>query len=97
TPDHLSLHDALPISVAVVPARALGGLPVTRVLDALAATRGLPQMLRTDNGLEFCGRAMLTWAHTRGVQLRLIEPGKPTQNAYIRSEEHTSELQSRSD
>src|SRR3954447_22460462 len=25
------------------------------------------------------------WAHTRGVTLRLIEPGKPTQNAYIES------------
>jgi putative transposase len=58
---------------------------VTRVLDALAVTRGLPQVLRTDNGSEFCGRAMLTWAHTRGVTLRLIEPGKPTQNAYIES------------
>ena len=51
----------------------------------LAITRGLPQVLRTDNGLEFCGRAMLTWAHARGVTLRLIEPGKPTQNAYIES------------
>jgi putative transposase len=79
------VDDATTEAVAVVPARALGGLPVTRVLDALAVTRGLPQTLRTDNGLEFCGRAMLTWAHTRGVQLRLIEPGKPTQNAYIES------------
>ena len=25
------------------------------------------------------------WAHERGVQLRLIEPGKPNQNAYIES------------
>jgi len=79
------VDDATTEAVAVVPARALGGLPVTRVLEALASTRGLPQVLRTDNGLEFCGRAMLTWAHTRGVTLRLIEPGKPTQNAYIES------------
>jgi transposase InsO family protein len=79
------IDDATTEAVAVVPARALGGLPVTRVLDALAITRGLPQVLRTDNGLEFCGRAMLTWAHDRGVTLRLIEPGKPTQNAYIES------------
>jgi putative transposase len=64
---------------------ALGGLPVTRVLDGLAATRGLPQILRTDDGAEFCGRAMLTWAHTHGKTLRLIEPGKPNQNAYIES------------
>lgn len=26
---------------------------------------------------------MVTWAHQRGVDLRLIEPGKPNQNAYI--------------
>src|SRR5687767_5047209 len=63
----------------------LGGLPVTRVLEQLAISRGLPQVLRTDNGPEFCGRAMLTWAHERGLTLRLIEPGKPTQNAYIES------------
>ncbi len=28
---------------------------------------------------------MLTWAHRRGIALRLIEPGKPSQNAYIES------------
>lgn len=79
------VDDATTEAVAVVPARALGGLPVTRILDRLAIERGLPKVLRTDNGLEFCGRAMLTWAHDRGVTLRLIEPGKPNQNAYIES------------
>ena len=72
-------------AVAIVPARALGGLPVTRILDRLALERGLPRVLRTDNGPEFCGRAMLAWAHHRGVTLRLIEPGKPNQNAYVES------------
>jgi transposase InsO family protein len=72
-------------AVAIVPARALDGLPVTRVLDRLALARGLPRILRTNNGPEFCGRAMLTWASNRGVTLRLIEPGKPTQNADIES------------
>ena len=28
---------------------------------------------------------MLTWAHTQGLTLRLIEPGKPNQDAYIES------------
>ena len=79
------VDDATTEAVAIVPARALGGLPVTRVFDQLAASRGLPQVLRTDNGPEFCGRAMLTWAHERGLTLRLIEPGKPNQNAYIES------------
>jgi transposase InsO family protein len=79
------VDDATHEAVAVVPGRAFGGLPVTRVLDQLALTRGLPQVLRTDNGPEFCGRTLLTWAHARGLTLRLIEPGKPNQNAYVES------------
>ena len=79
------VDDATKEAVAIIPARALGGVAVTRVLDRLAATRGLPRVLRTDNGVEFCGKAMLTWAHERRVTLRLIEPGKPTKNAYIES------------
>ena len=47
--------------------------------------RGLPKTICTDNGMEFCGKAMVAWAHERGAQLRLIEPGKPNQNAYIES------------
>ena len=42
-------------------------------------------MIQTYNGKEFCGRAMLTWAQAHTVALRLIEPGKPNQNAYIES------------
>jgi integrase-like protein len=45
------VDDATTEAVAIVPARALGGLAVTRVLDRLALTRGLPRVLRTDNGL----------------------------------------------
>jgi putative transposase len=79
------VDDATTEAVATVPGRSLGGPAVTRVLDRLALERGLPAVLRTDNALEFCGRVMLTWAHDRGVTLRLIEPGKPNQNAYIES------------
>jgi putative transposase len=79
------VDDATHESVAIVPERAIGGNPLTRILDQLRVTRGLSQVIRTDNGKEFCGRAMLTWAHERGVTLRLIEPGKPNQNAYIES------------
>jgi transposase InsO family protein len=74
-------HEAVTIEVE----RAIGGQRLTRVLDRLAQTRGLPRAIRTDNGKEFCGKAMLEWAHARGVDLRLIEPGKPNQNAYVES------------
>ncbi|MBB6188011.1 transposase InsO family protein [Rhodanobacter sp. MP7CTX1] len=79
------VDDATHESVAIVPERAIGGRPLTRILDQLRAIRGLPKVIRPDNGKEFCGRAVLTWAHGRGVTLRLIEPGKPNQNAYIES------------
>jgi transposase InsO family protein len=79
------VDDATHESVAIVPERAIGGWQLTRILDRLQAERGLPRVIRTDNGKEFCGRAMLTWAHANNVTLRLIEPGKPNQNAYIES------------
>lgn len=79
------VDDATHEAVAIVPERALGGHQLVRILEQLASTRGLPKAIRTDNGKEFCSRAMLTWAHARGVQLFLIEPGKPNQNAYIES------------
>ena len=79
------VDDATHEAVTIVPERALGGNQLVRILEQLAGTRGLPKAIRTDNGKEFCSRAMLTWAHTRGVQLFLIEPGKPNQNAYIES------------
>lgn len=79
------VDDATHEAVAIVPEHAIGGRLVTRILDRLAATRGLPRVIRTDNGKEFCGRAMLRWAHDHHVTLRLIEPGKPNQNAYIES------------
>ena len=74
-------HEAVWIEVE----RAISGHGVARVLDRLALSRGLPEVIRTDNGKEFCGKAMIAWAHARGVQLRLIEPGKPNQNAYVES------------
>lgn len=79
------VDDATHEAVAIVPERAISGMVLTRILDRLAVTRGLPQAIRTDNGKEFCGRAMLSWAHQCGVRLYLIQPGKPNQNAYIES------------
>lgn len=79
------VDDATHEAVAIEVERAISGLGVTRVLDRLALSRGLPQVIRTDNGKEFCGKTMVTWAHERGVQLRLIQPGKPNQNAYVES------------
>jgi len=74
-------HEALAVDVE----RAISGHGVARILDRLALSRGLPRIIRTDNGKELCGWAMIQWAHEKGVTLRLIEPGKPNQNATVES------------
>lgn len=43
------VDDATHESVAIMPERAIGGNPLTRILDQLRMTRGLPQVIRTDN------------------------------------------------
>jgi len=79
------VDDATHESVAIVADHAIGGDHLTRILDGICAQRGTPAIIRTDNGPEFTGKAMLNWAHRRGIALRLIEPGKPNQNAYVES------------
>ena len=79
------VDDATHEAIAVVPEHNISGRQVACILDQICARRGYPKVVRTDNGKEFCGRAMLTWAHEKQVLLRLIEPGKPNQNAYVES------------
>ena len=64
---------------------SLPGARVVPVLDERAFTRGLPEVITVDNGPDFTGRALDTWAYTHHVQLRFIDPWKPVQNAYIES------------
>ena len=64
---------------------SLSGARVVRVLERLAATRGLPRAIVCDNGPEFTGQALDQWAHARGVLLAFIDPGKPVQNAFAES------------
>jgi len=64
---------------------SLPGQRVTRVLDRIAMTRGLPEVITLDNGPEFISKALDLWAYENSVKLRFIQPGKPVQNAYIES------------
>ena len=76
------VDDATHEAVAIVPEHTIGGDHLTRILDGICSQRGKPTMIRSDNGAEFTGKAML---HRNGISLRLIEPGKPNQNAYVES------------
>ena len=79
------VDDCTKESVEIAVARRLNGQGVAAALDAVCRFRGYPVAIRTDQGPEFTGRALDQWAHAHGVKLLLIQPGKPTQNAYIES------------
>ncbi len=56
---------------------------VTRALDQVIEWRGKPLSIRSDNGPEYIGHVMKTWADKHGIRLDFIEPGNPQQNAYV--------------
>jgi putative transposase len=64
---------------------SLTGEHVTKGLERLRNTRGVPTIIQSDNGAEFTGRKMDQWADEHGVRLHFIQPGKPLQNAFIES------------
>jgi len=56
---------------------------VIRVLDRLKVERELPHMIRVDNGPEFLAQNLLEWGKANRVLIYHIQPGRPTQNAFI--------------
>ena len=71
--------------LALVADTSLCGRRVARELDAIAAARGLPGTVVSDNGTELTSTAMLGWSQQRGVAWHYIAPGKPMQNAFVES------------
>jgi len=56
---------------------------IIRALDQIIEWRGKPKVIRCDNGSEMCSGQFQHWASRRGIRLLFIQPGKPTQNAYV--------------
>jgi putative transposase len=62
---------------------SLPALRVIRVLEYLKEFRGLPKMIRVDNGPEFISLALEEWCRKHTISLTFIQPGKPMQNGYV--------------
>jgi putative transposase len=64
---------------------SISGERVARALDEMREKRGLPTQIVMDNGPEFTSKAMFLWSQSSGVKLHFIQPGRPTQNAFVES------------
>ncbi len=62
---------------------SINGLRVARELTRLLDLHGKPEVIVCDNGTEYTSMAMFKWAQDSGVDLRFIQPGKPSQNGFI--------------
>lgn len=56
---------------------------VIRSLEGVIEWRGKPNAIRCDNGPEYVSSQLITWANKHEITLIYIQPGKPTQNAYV--------------
>lgn len=59
------------------------GEKVVAALEILMSERGLPRFIRVDNGPEFVCQAVEIFLADKPTEMKLIEPGKPMQNAFI--------------
>ena len=64
----------------------ISGSMVARYLSQFIQQRETtPHQIVCDNGPEFTGKAMFFWSREHKINLAFIQPGKPTQNAFVES------------
>ena len=63
--------------------RSISAKTLTNVLDKVVEYRGKPKYIRCDNGPEFISNQLAQWVDKHGIELKFIQPGKPSQNGLI--------------
>lgn len=65
--------------------RSFNAHDVARTLDKVAAKRGAPAFVRSDNGPQLISIALQEWTATCDAKMRDIKPGSPWQNGCVES------------
>jgi len=63
--------------------QSLPSARVVRALEQIIEWRGKSAAIRCDNGPEYLAQSLIDWTNKHQITLLYIQPGKPTQNAYI--------------
>ncbi len=71
--------------LAIITERRLNSASVLNALEQLFMTRGIPDHIRSDNGVEFTAKAVRQWLNKMQVKTLFIEPGSPWENGYNES------------
>ena len=73
------------LCVGQLVATSITGARLALFLDELGKAAAHPKAVVCDNGPELTSKAMRFWSERSGAALNFIQPGKPTQNAFVES------------
>lgn len=82
---HTLLDECSRFNLSIFGAFSFPSIAVVAKLEEVAREHGYPKYLRVDNGPEHVASHLERWADEHEVELLFIQPGKPTQNAFIES------------
>lgn len=85
-PNHVSSYDFVADQTADGRRlRFLNSNDVVRVLEQLVEIRGVPGVIKSDNGPELVRERVQDWLSKRGIATKLIDPGSPWHNGHNES------------
>jgi len=70
-------------ALAIEVGPSLPSVRVLALLEDLILQHGTPRAIRCDHGPECISGALTTWSQARGITMQCIQPGTPSQNAFI--------------
>ena len=77
------LDEGVREALNIVVDTSLPAARVVRTLERIKQGRGVPKIIRVDNGPEMTAQVFVDWCADNDIDIAYIEPGKPNQNACI--------------